>query len=98
VQCTLSGSSIIVASEGQVHCDLGGEAVILDLRSGVYYGLNNDVGARIWHLLQKETTVSEVLDALLAEYDVEPNRCKYELLALLGNLADRGLIEVKKEK
>jgi len=44
----VSGYSSVVATKTKVSSDLGGEAVILDLKSGVYYGLN-DVGTRIWH-------------------------------------------------
>jgi hypothetical protein len=93
----VSGDSMVIAAQGQVFCTLGEEVAILDLQSGMYYGLNA-VGARIWHLLQEATTVNKVRDALLAEYDVAPDHCERDLLALLGNLADRGLIEVKKEK
>jgi hypothetical protein len=88
------GNSIIVAAEGQVSCDLAGEAVILDLKSGEYYGLN-PVGARIWNLVQEPHTVSEVLSVIVEEYDVAPDRCEQDLLALVEELAAKGLIEVR---
>ena len=88
------GSSVVVAAEGQVACDLAGEAAILDIQSGMYYGLNA-VGARIWQLIQEPRSVNEVLDTVLGEYDVEPDRCERDLLALLQELAAKGLIEVK---
>jgi hypothetical protein len=86
--------SIIVASQDQVSCDLAGEAAILDMKSGIYYGLNA-VGAWIWNLIQEPRTVYEVRDALLKEYEVEPERCERDLLALLQELAAKELIEVK---
>lgn len=85
--------SSIVATKNQVSSDLGGEAVILDLKSGVYYGLNN-VGTRIWNLLQEPKTINEIKDAILEEYEVEPNCCQHELLSLLQELLAVGLIEV----
>src|SRR3989441_12784257 len=90
----LHASRIVVAKE-IVSCDLAGEAAILNLQNGVYYGLD-PVGARIWNLIQESSkTVTEIRDTLLEEYEVEPERCEGDLLALLQKLADAELIEVK---
>ncbi len=75
----------------------GVELVILNLADGVYYGLEG-VGARIWSLLQHPISVAAIRDALVAEYDVEPERCDRDLRALLGDLAARGLIEVRERR
>ena len=90
------GSSVVVAVSGQVSCDLAGETAILDIKSGIYYGLNA-VGTRIWNLIQEPRIVTEVRDVLLEEYDVEPDCCERDLLALLQELAAKGLIEIKDE-
>jgi hypothetical protein len=90
----VSGSSTVVAAKDQVSSDLGGEVAILDLKAGVYYGLDA-VGARIWSLIQEPRTVNEIRDILLEEYDVEPERCERDLLVLLRRLADEGLVEVR---
>jgi len=90
----LGRSSRVIAARDQVSCDLGGEAAILQLASGIYYGLN-PVGARVWALLQQPRTVREIRDALLAEYDVGPERCERDLVALLQTLAAERLIEVR---
>ena len=50
---TILGSSVIVTATDQVSADLAGEAVILNLESGVYYSLD-EVGAYIWSLIQAE--------------------------------------------
>lgn len=92
----ISGHSIVVVAKEQVSCDLGGEAAILNLKSGVYYGLD-PIGARIWNLIQEPKNLNEIREILLKEYDVEPDRCERDLLALLQKLADEGLIEVKDE-
>jgi hypothetical protein len=92
----ISGYSSVVATKNQVSSDLGGEAIILDLKSGVYYGLN-DVGTRLWHLIQEPRTFNEIQDAILEEYEVEPDCCAEELLALLQELLAAELIEVSDE-
>jgi hypothetical protein len=77
-------------------CELVDEAAILSLTSSTYYGLNS-VGARIWDLLREPRVVQSVLDYLLDEYDVEANRCEHDLIALLQQLADEGLVIVTDE-
>ncbi|MEQ8998372.1 MAG: lasso peptide biosynthesis PqqD family chaperone [Coleofasciculus sp. B1-GNL1-01] len=91
---TVSMSSIIVASQEQRSSDLTGETVILNLKSGMYYGLSA-VGVSIWNLIQEPKAVSEVRDGILAKYDVEPEQCDRDVLALLEELATEGLIEVR---
>jgi len=86
--------SIVRVAKDQVCCDLGGEAAILGLKSGVYYGLNS-VGTRIWNLVQQPRTVQEIRDVIVKEYEVEPDRCENDILILLGKLLAEGLIEVE---
>jgi Coenzyme PQQ synthesis protein D (PqqD) len=96
VKHTITISSLVVAAKDQLSADLEGEAVILSLRSGTYYGLNA-VGNRIWSLIQEPKTAAEVLDVILQEYIVEVAKCEREVLTLIQKLADEGLIEVKNE-
>lgn len=84
----------VVAAGHQVSCDLAGEAVILHLQDGVYYGLN-PIGTRIWNLIREPKAVREILGTLLEEYDVAQDRCEQDLLTLLQELALRQLIEVR---
>ncbi|HOI39806.1 MAG TPA: PqqD family peptide modification chaperone [Methanobacterium sp.] len=77
-----------------VSCDLVDEAAILNMKDGVYYGLNS-VGARIWNLIQKPMKVSDILDTLLDEYDVEKDVCMTDLMELLGQLLEKELVKVE---
>ena len=64
------------ASPQQVSCDVADEAVLLSMCDGEYYGLN-EVAASIWKQIQEPRTVSEVRDALLAEYDgIDERECE----------------------
>jgi hypothetical protein len=73
--------------------EVGGEAVLLDLKSESYFGLD-DVGMRIWQLLQEQGSLRAVFDRMLAEYDVDPARLEADLLKHVGELADAGLVIV----
>ena len=92
----LSEQSTVVVSPDQVSCDLSGESAILNLKAGVYYGLN-EVGTTIWKLIQEPRRVGDLRDALLEEYEVEPDRCEADLMILLQDLLNNGLIEERNE-
>lgn len=91
---TISDRSVVVAAKDQVSCDLAGEAAILNIKSGVYYGLD-PVGARIWNLMKEPRAVAEIQNAIIDEYEVEPERAGRDLVILLEKLLAEGLIEVK---
>jgi hypothetical protein len=85
--------STVVATDRQVSSDLGGEAVILQLESGVYFGLN-EVGAAIWALIREPRAVKEIEDAILAEFAVDAERCQQDVVAILQEFQAEGLIDV----
>jgi hypothetical protein len=93
---TVSELSTVVAAKDQVSSDLGGEVAILNMRAGMYYGLDK-VGARVWQLLQEPTVVGDIQATIAQEYEVEPARARDDVLALLKHMADAGLIEVENE-
>ncbi len=73
---------------------LDDEAVLLDLKSGTYFGLN-DVGARAWQLIIEHAALSRVLQVLLQEYAAEPDVVERDLLELGRQLVTRQLVDVK---
>lgn len=93
----ISLDSTVIAAKDQASCELSGESVILNLKNGVYYGLDR-VGTRIWNLIQAPTMVASIRDSLLAEYEVDSGRCEADLLRLLQKLADQELVHVVDEK
>src|SRR3712207_5132209 len=92
----LSERLTVVAAKNQVSSDLGGEVAILNLKAGMYYGLD-DVGARVWALIQRPRKVSEIQTIIVDEYDVDPHRCERDIASLLQNLMGEGLVEVVDE-
>ena len=93
---SLSKSSLIVAAKELLFCELGDGAVILDMRSGVYYGLDA-VGTSVWALIQESNSVGNILSSLLNEYDVELEHCEQDLKKLFGEMAALNLIEITYE-
>jgi Coenzyme PQQ synthesis protein D (PqqD) len=90
---TLSLEDSLCIRPEVVFRELGDEAVLLNLRTGSYFGLDA-VGARIWRLVEQHGSLARVLDALLAEYDVESYILGRDLLELAERLCTNGLSEV----
>ena len=89
-------NAIISPTQSQISSELADEAVILNLDSGIYYGLNEG-GARIWELIQQPRSFGELHEALLKEYDVPAEVCKQDLTKILLDLKSANLIEVSDE-
>ena len=86
-------SAIVVVASDVLSSELGAEHVLLNLRDGTYYGLE-DVGSDIWKLLQKPVSVAEICGAILETRDVDPELCRRDVVKLLGELVDRRLVEL----
>jgi hypothetical protein len=71
--------------------ELQGEAVLLNLKTGVYLGLNQ-VGTRIWQLLQEDGALKRVVDVMLQEYDVAQEKLQTDVLDLVGQMEKQGLL------
>jgi len=73
--------------------EVSGEMVLLDLASESYFGLD-EIGARIWDLLESGSSVGEALDVLMGEYEVERETLEADVWELLGKLVEAGLISI----
>lgn len=72
--------------------ELDGEAVLLNLETETYFGLD-EVGTRIWDELMASGSVEEALQALEKEFDVEPSRLRRDVDRLVSELTESGLLE-----
>ena len=68
------------------------ELVILDINSGRYFGLN-EVGTFIWDCLEGDCSREDIVDAIVAAYDVDRIEASTDADELVGQLIDRGLVE-----
>ena len=70
---------------------VGDETVLLNLESGLYFGLDN-VGKRIWELVSGGSSLAETVGAVVAEYDVAMEQAEADVLEFAGILIERGLL------
>ena len=71
--------------------EVGGETVILDLKTESYFGLD-EVGTRIWQLLQQGKDTQNITETMLDEYDVEEKQLEKDIQNLLTKLNEAGII------
>lgn len=89
----LSLASNLRIPEGILSHNLQGEEVILNLNTGVYFGLD-PIGTKIWHLIHEQQSLQKVLGALLDEYAVTEAPCTQDLLGLVAQMRENGLVEI----
>ena len=92
---TSSNSRVSVPLDTLINV-LGGESVLLSLKSQQYFGLD-EVGTRMWNVLTNSPSIEAAYETLLEEYEVEPETLRQDLYDLLERLAEQGLVEVGSE-
>ena len=70
---------------------LEGEAVVLNLETGIYFTLN-PVGTRIWQLIEEHGDLAKVRDAMISEYEVGEEALDRDIEALMRELVEKGLV------
>jgi len=91
-----SGNSLaamVELSQDVAFREMEGESVLLDLASGTYFRLN-EVGTRLWTLLGQDGSLEKAAAALQEEYEVSPEKLQADLVGLLGQMQEKGLVRV----
>jgi hypothetical protein len=89
----IKNDSVVVAAKDQVSCDLDGEAAVLNLATGTYYGLDR-VGATIWQHIQTPASIRDIGEALVTRYEVDAITAKSDLVSFLTEMMQEGLVEL----
>jgi len=89
---SVTPATVLSRSDDVLHQEVGGEAVLLDLASEQYFGLD-PVGSRIWALIDGRTPLSAIHSALCEEFDAESTRIRDDLQALANALVLAGLVK-----
>jgi len=85
-------STLVKHSTDQVSCNLNSEVVVLNLKSTLYFGLD-EVGACIWYSLRDPKRVSDICRIVMDRFEVKEEQCRADVLDFLGNLDKAGLIQ-----
>ena len=89
----LDDDTIVAAVPEQLTCDLAGDAAILHLPDGMYYGLN-ETGALLWERMQQPVKVSDLRAFLTETFQVDIECARNDLHALLREMLQTKLIRI----
>lgn len=90
---SISFSDRVKIPDGVLISKLQEESVILNLDSERYYGLD-DVGTRILAVLTTSESIETAYETLVNEYDVDAQVLRRDLLELVEELVQQGLIKI----
>jgi hypothetical protein len=90
----ITPDSIVVAAEAQVSCEIENEAALLNLDTGVYYGLD-PMGAYIWRLLATPILVRTLQEQIANEFHADADVVEKDVTDFLNEMLSAGLVELK---
>jgi hypothetical protein len=90
---TTSFSRRIAVSPDVVFRTVADEAVLLNLKSETYLGLD-PVGTRMWTALTGSESIETAYQALLGEYDVDGEQLRRDLQEFVDKLLQHQLVEL----
>jgi hypothetical protein len=77
--------------DGWLAAYVGEEMVMMSAESGAYLGLN-DVGAKVWEIIDQPKALSDICEGLAREFETTPQACQPEVEAFLTELEARGAV------
>jgi len=85
-------SQLYRRSDQALFAEVGKDVVALHVVNGQCFGMEN-VAAEVWNLLAEPTSVEQLCADLVDRYEVEPETCHREVVALLEQFEQEGLIQ-----
>jgi hypothetical protein len=91
---TLLESTLISRNPDPIVADVDGEIVMMSIDSGKYHGLD-EVGSRIWRLLEEPMLLSQLIALLQKEYDADYERCLLDTIPFLQAMTEHSLLKLE---
>ena len=86
--------TMVERGSGLIEAEVDGEIVALHVENGRCYGFNSTATV-IWKMIETPKSLDTIRDALVGQFDVDPQTCEAQLKDLLDELAKDGLIEIR---
>lgn len=84
----------IKISENVLFQEIDNEYILLNMKTELYFGLN-DIGARVWQIISQEGTTDTLIEKIMAEYEVSADVLKADISELLNELSKEQLISIE---
>jgi Coenzyme PQQ synthesis protein D (PqqD) len=92
----ITEKSIIEQGQGNVVSDMNGEKVMMSIENGKYYNLGA-IGGVIWDEISIPISISNLVEKLSDEYDIETQECMNQVISFIDKLKDEMLIKILNE-
>jgi hypothetical protein len=92
----LTTNSIVQRDQEVVAADAEEDLIMVSITTGSYYGLS-EVARDIWDSIEEPKRVSDLVDYLTTNYDIDTVSCEEQTISFLRALLEEGLLDVKNE-
>ncbi len=84
----------IKISDSVLFQEIDNEYVLLNMKTELYFGLN-DIGAKVWQIISQEGTTDTLIEKIMSEYDVPADTLRTDISQLLNELKKEQLISIE---
>lgn len=91
---TITLESIVLRNPEIVHRTIDNDIVMMSIRKNNFYGIN-EIGSKIWNMLENETQVNKLVEKLIQLYSVDNKTCTNDVIDFLKEVLKHELIVVK---
>jgi hypothetical protein len=89
----ITPDTIVVQKKTLPNVVLDEEIALMNTENGRYYSLD-PVGTRIWAIMAEQITIKDIVAILLQEYEVTPEICGNDVIDLVKQLNEQGLVNI----
>jgi hypothetical protein len=90
-------NSVVQRDPNIIAAEAGEDVVMVSIDKGEYYGVSH-VAREIWQAIEGPKKVSDLIDDLVNNYNVERSVCEKETLLFLEELLTERLLQVTSEQ
>lgn len=89
---SLTPDQKITRHPDMLSAEIGGEAVMMSIEKGAYFGLN-PIATRIWDLIEQPRSIAELIEVITSEYEVSNEQCAADVQEFTADMITRGLAQ-----
>lgn len=86
-------NTTITRSNDFVFNEIDGEMVMMNIETGKYVSLNQ-TGKTIWHILEQNKTITQIIEEILAQYDVSQAQCTQEVSHFITQMVEQEVVKI----
>ena len=88
----LSINTTLERNSEMIHANIDNETILMSLTNGEYYGINN-IGSKIWELLENSMSIGELIENLTTIYDITKEQCETDIVCFLTDMQEKEIIK-----